>query len=265
MERSRADYGGALCERIMNILKKIKNGAYSVKLFFISVFCYPAQSIPEGDRVDYDAYWAARRDAGSIGMLSRWQKERADAVLATISLDAQAHITDLGCGDGGVLRYLEQKCKGIKGFGIDMSDFALKKAREFGVQTRRADITDLRELEHLERADYFLLFEILEHIPHSEQFLKIVYEKADRGVFFSIPNSGFLAYRLRLLFGKFPAQWRIHPAEHLRFWTVTDVRWSLSALGIPRHKIFFYQGIPFLNKIFPSLCAAGIIVYLPKR
>jgi len=71
-------------------------------------------------------------------------------------------------------------------------------------------------------------------------------------------------YRLRLLFGKFPAQWRVHPGEHVRFWTARDLRWWLLAQGIENYKIFYYEGIPLLNKIVPSLFAAGFVVYIQK-
>jgi len=101
-------------------------------------------------------------------------------------------------------------------------------------------------------------------MPNAEKILEYIYRKAKIGVFFSIPNSGYFIYRLRLLFGKFPKQWSVFPNEHLRFWTLGDLKWWLCALGYKKYKIFCYKGIPILNILLPSLFAAGLVVYIEK-
>ena len=127
------------------------------------------------------------------------------------------------------------------------------------------DVSADGELEKVKKTDHLLLLEVLEHLPHSEKVLATAYEKSRRGIFFSFPNSGFFIYRLRLLFGKFPMQWRVYPNEHLRFWTVADLKWWLRAQGYTEYDIFFYKGIPLLNRLWPSLFAAGLFVCLTKR
>jgi methionine biosynthesis protein MetW len=245
----------------MKVYALIKKYAYAGKLFWISVFRYPATTLRDEHAIDYDAYWNAKR-GDKLGTLSDWQKKRADVILSRITVPAS--ITDIGCGDGSVLSYLQKHKSGLQAHGVDVSTVALRKAEEMGISTLKADISNPTELDRITSADYFLLLEVLEHIPHSEQFLKNILEKTKKGVFFSFPNSGFISYRLRLLFGRFPAQWKVHPGEHIRFWTARDIKWWLKAIGIKDYELFFYKGIPFLNKVLPGLFAAGMIVYVPK-
>jgi hypothetical protein len=108
------------------------------------------------------------------------------------------------------------------------------------------------------------LFEIIEHVPDAEGLLAAVRNKATKGVFFSIPNTGFFTHRFRLLFGKFPAQWSERPNEHVRFWTLRDVTWWLNAQDITQFEVHTYEGVPYLKHVLPSLFAAGILVYIPR-
>jgi 2-polyprenyl-3-methyl-5-hydroxy-6-metoxy-1,4-benzoquinol methylase len=117
----------------------------------------------------------------------------------------------------------------------------------------------------LPACDYALLCEIIEHVPDAEALLAAARRAARRGVFVSVPNTGFFTYRLRLLFGKFPAQWAVRPNEHLRFWTLTDMRWWLRAQGIHDATVHAYEGVPLLKHLVPNLFAAGIIMYIPTH
>jgi len=106
-----------------------------------------------------------------------------------------------------------------------------------------------------------MILEVLEHMPNPEKFLKLIIKKAKRGVFFSFPNTGYISYRLRLLFGAFPMQWRIHPGEHLRFWTYRDLKWWLKELELyDKSEIYVYEGIPVLNRLWKGLFGAGFVV-----
>lgn len=238
----------------------MKNFLFEIKKAYEQIFLYPTSRIGVLD-TDYDDYWKDKRGE-KIGTISKWQKKRADIILRNMGCDAPMTIMDIGCADGAVLKYIKEKADVAKMIGVDVSEFALKKAEEFGVETVRADIGEIKNLEEMEDADYILALEVLEHIQNSEGFLAIMIKKAKKGVFFSFPNTGFYAYRLRLLFGKFPAQWRVHPGEHLRFWTSKDLKWWLKAQGIENYRIFYYEGVPLLNKIVPSLFAAGFVVHI---
>lgn len=237
-------------------LKKIKDELFEIRRWSRTLFMYPSM---HSEKVDYDAYWESKR-GGEIGRLSDWQQIRADFISSKI--ESHSSVLDIGCGDGSILTYINSKIKLGKMYGADSSTVALYNLKN--IEGFQIDISSVESLNKLPRADYVLLLEILEHITNPEEVVKTVYSKANKAVFFSFPNSGFVAYRLRLLFGRMPLQWRLHPSEHVRFWTHADLVWWLNELGF-KADIAFYKGIPVLKKIWPSLFAAAFIVSLQKR
>lgn len=232
------------------------------------IWSYPQQHIallPE----DPDSYWEKRGTQHSLNpaALSVWQKQRADFVLS-VARDLGVHdqalvIADIGSGNGAALRYLERNLQRMQGIGIDGSRVMLEEITRSGFRSLHADVSS-KDFSPPE-ADFTLLFEIAEHVPHAEALIAAALRVSRIGVFVSFPNSGFFTYRARLLFGKFPAQWLYHPSEHLRFWTLRDVRWLSAACGWKDVRIHPYEGVPLLNRLFPALCAAGIVLYIPKH
>lgn len=239
---------------------------FKLKGIYGKLFLYPVQNIEISQSGDYDVYWKDKRGV-NIGTLSMWQKERADFILNTLpNTQEKIAISDIGCGDGSILVYLRSRNNNIyRCIGYDDAEFALKQARTEGIETHKLDIAQKASYPYIQETDYCLLLEVLEHIPESETLLTEALTKSRQGVFFSFPNTGYIRHRIRLLFGKFPLQWRVFPNEHVRFWTYSDLRWWLRALGMSKYRIQCYQGVPILNKIWPSLFAAAFIVYLAKE
>lgn len=233
-----------------------------IKRAYALICSYPAHTIGD-EPADYDAYWKEKRGM-SLGTLSKWQKRRADFARQHIGTEG-ASVLDIGCADGAVLAYLKEKGSAGALFGVDVSKEALARATSVGISTIPLDLRSPESWSKLPEADYVLLFETLEHVQDSEKLLRAAFHKARKGVCFSFPNTGFYAHRLRLLLGKFPLQWRVHPGEHVRFWTHRDLRWWMEAQGYNAYTLHSYEGVPFLNRLLPSLFAAGLFVYLPKR
>lgn len=243
-------------EYLLQLKKKsmwnnIKKNIYTVRQSIRQIFLYPSLVI---ENVDYDKYWKDKR-GDQMGELSDWQIFRADYVVETIKKTENKekfNFTDIGCGDGSILNYFKEKEILESAIGVDMSDFALERVKQFGFATLKEDITKPDFVTKVPSSDYCILFEILEHIPHSEKMLEAAYSNSKKGVFFSFPNTGYAVHRLRLLFGKFPLQWRLSPGEHLRFWTKPDLLWWLDSLGYKNFNIYYYKGVPILNKVLPS-------------
>lgn len=240
-------------------MKKLKNKLYLWKQWVWSVFVYP--KIGERDE-KYERYWEERGSA-SKRALNSFQRKRAEMVTKYIELDSV--LMDIGCGNGGTLLFINEHKSLKKMIGIDVSPTVLAMARESGIETVAADISKPEELVKLPAADYILLFEVLEHLPNSEEVLRWASSHAWKGVFFSVPNTGFFTHRLRLLLGRFPLQWRVRPSEHLRFWTVLDIKWWLKQLGYRDYVLKLYEGPSILNRLWPSLFAQGIRVFLPSK
>jgi len=237
--------------------------SYSITKWFSDIVRYPQKTITR-DQGSYEEYWDLRGRSGPVS-ISAWQKERADILLARIRSDSTTApvVLDVGSGNGAVLSYLKKNIPGLKGIGVDLSDEILAPVKEAGFETLVLNCA-LPSERRFPECDYVVLFEVIEHIADAEALVESALRVARKGVCISIPNSGFFTYRLRLLFGKFPAQWARTPNEHLRFWTLADMHWWLGALDW-KGSVSTYQGVPFLKKVWPALFAAGIVVWIPRK
>jgi methionine biosynthesis protein MetW len=202
----------------------------------------------------YDTYWSSR-DTSS---LNTFQLERIRLISQHIA--GGDSILDIGCGDGRILDALKKSVAGIHVSGIDSSPHAIIAASLRGITVRQADLRELSTLEQ-NPADWVLALEVLEHVQNSEELLVWARSCARKGVIFSVPNTGFIMHRLRLLFGRFPLQWRVHPGEHIRFWTLRDLEWWLKSLGY-NYAITPYKGVPVLNSLIPSLFSQGLFIVI---
>lgn len=209
---------------------------------------------------EYDTYWQ-NRDTGAE--LNSFQKKRAEFLIREI--DKNDSILDIGCGDGRILVYLKEKGHQGEMLGVDSSDYVLSKAKSRGVAAIKKDIRDVKQLSDLGVFGVVILFEVLEHMVNAEELLAWAYSHSRKAVIFSVPNTGFIVHRLRLLFGRFPLQWRVHPSEHLRFWTLRDMKWWLNQLGYNSAVIKTYEGFLWFGKLSPSIFSEGIFVSLRKK
>jgi len=238
-------------------MKLLKEKLYPFKQYLISLIRYPNLRWRGSD---YDRYWKLRKLTAETP-LNSFQKKRAE--LALKYLQVNSSVLDIGGGNGRILLYINDKKHLSKMAVADISRDALKMALENKIEAIEADISKIYSLNNIPPSDYIFMFEILEHIHNSEEMLEWALLNTAKGVFFSVPNTGFIVHRLRLLFGKFPLQWRLRPSEHLRFWTVGDMKWWLREMGMNNYRLHLYEGVPLLNNLWPSLFAQGIFVYIP--
>jgi methionine biosynthesis protein MetW len=234
----------------------MKHFLYLLKRSIKDLYFYPELRLRS---LSYDEYWQNKK----IGGANSFQKKRADWILGRVA--NHSTVLDMGCGDGSVLRLIKD-ARPIKVIGADASEFILKYLKEIGVESFYFNINDSDSLESIENYDHILLLEVLEHMASPEDFLVKVLDKVNKSVFISVPNTGHIQHRLRLLFGKFPLQWRSHPSEHLRYWTKDDFHWWIKSLGFEqRSTVHLYEGVPVLNNLFPSLFARGIIAEISTK
>jgi len=231
---------------------------YKLKVFFKSLFVYPELVT---SNLSYDQYWQEKKK-GALGIPNSFQVTRGRWI--SERLNPGASVIDIGCGDGSVL-FAIQKYKDIEAYGADLSQFILDFLNTRGIKGIFIDLNNENNMDTLPNCDHALILEVLEHLSKPEEYLFKILKKVNKSVFISIPNTGYIQHRLRLLFGKFPLQWRTHPSEHLRFWTVDDFEWWIGSIGLKSKTEFHcYAGVPFLNKLFPKLFAQGIIAEIKK-
>ena len=221
------------------------------------LFVYPIPEWGIDGRIDYDKYWRKRRGESQHFQLSAWQRKRAELVLPLLN-DGDV-VVDVGGGEGAMLEYWRSH-KNIHCVCIDNNKFILNQAKEKGFETIESDLSIPESWEKIPNCDFLTGFEILEHLPNPEEFVLKVANRVRKEMIFSFPNSGYYIHRLRLLFGCFPLQWVVHPGEHLRFWTVKDVYSWVKALKLYLISVATYEGIPCLNRFWPSMFGQGIIL-----
>jgi methionine biosynthesis protein MetW len=210
---------------------------------------------------DYDAYWREKARERR-GELSRWRLRRAQ-VFASL-LGPGDRVLDVGAGDGAVLRYLIAE-KQIVATGLDISPDAVAFCREQGLPVVLADIGEPENALPEGTWDYAILSEILEHLPNPEQVVDALRGRVLEGLIVSVPNSGYVAHRVRMLLGRFPLQWVVSPREHLRFWTIPDFEWWAARLNFSIVARYPYEGVRGLKRCWPRLFAAGMVYVLQDR
>jgi len=207
---------------------------------------------------DYDRYWERKRGS-NMGHLSAFQLDRVRAIAG--AMPEGVSVLDVGCGDGAILQYLIEH-KAVEAHGLDISERAVAHCRAQGLDVWLADVTQPESLNALAEYDYITLSEIIEHIPTPEGLLDGLRGHVRQAFIISVPNTGYVWHRLRLLLGRFPLQWLAHPGEHLRFWTRVDSMWWAGWLGYRVRAVIPYQGTPFLKRLWSNLFASGILYVL---
>lgn len=207
-----------------------------------------------------ESYWMSRSD--NFNQLNSFQTQRLQFLIN--NLPEHSKIIDVGSGPGLIIYKLKLQ-KLIQELCLDGSIAAIEQARTLNLNAELFNLQSQSIGNISFEADYIIFFEILEHLPNPEDVLIESLDKAREGVIFSVPNTGYIVHRLRLLFGKFPIQWKIFPGEHLRFWTVSDMLLWLKCLNLEIVKHHYYEGLPILNKIFPSLFSMGQIYLVKKK
>jgi len=225
---------------------------------WISLFGYPHSASLE---LDYDEYWEKKRGS-NMGFLSTFQLDRARVIADVV--EEGASVLDVGCGDGAVLQYLIEQKK-MDAHGVDISERAVAHCRAQGLDVWLADVTQPEAVHSLGEYDYIILSEIIEHVPTPEALLDGLRNHVRHAFIISVPNTGYFWHRLRLLLGRFPLQWLVHPGEHLRFWTHLDFLWWTDWLGYCVRAALPYQGTPVLKRWWPNLFASGIVYVLESR
>jgi len=199
---------------------------------------------------NYEAYWGKLSQAEYKGF-SAYKRN-----LVASLVERGSSVLDVGCGDGFLLEFLAHS-RGIKGCGVDVSETAVEKARKRGLDVLRGDVAS-EEFSEDRTFDYIIISEVLEHLSQPEDLVLRLRENFRKHMIVTVPNSGFVGERLRLLLGRFPKQWFLHPAEHLRFWTAADFVFWARQLGLSVEGIFgmmdeYYDVKVPLWKYLPAL------------
>lgn len=200
---------GALNE-IIFVAKRLGHELKSSLRFDPLIF--PELSIP-----DYEQY----HERSLVSDLSRLRIK-----LISDWIEPGSTVLDVGCGEGFVAEEIS-KAKAVKVYGIDVSAKAMSKFVSKGFYGEVRDI-DRDGLNLKSTYDYILFVEVLEHLKWPHKVLVEACKHAKKGVIVTLPNSGYIRWRLQMLRGYFPRQ----SFTHLHFWSINDFELFLKALGL---------------------------------
>ena len=130
-----------------------------------------------------------------------------------------AKVLDLGCGDGNLLKYL-QDYRQARGYGVELADKHVLACIKNGVNVIQRDLeAGLAEFAS-GTFDYVVLSQTLQAVHHTEAILREMLRVGREGIV-TFPNFGYWKNRLQVLRGKMPVsadipyQWYDTPNVHL--------------------------------------------------
>lgn len=142
-------------------------------------------------------------------------------------------VLDVGCGDG-VLGGRLKEAKNCDIIGMDMSQEAVRKARQNGIEAVIGDIEKPFDFAD-DSFDYAILCNILEHLVDPMATLKESLRVSRRGVIISTPNFAVYPARVELALGRFPRvplfghKW--YASQHIRLCSFHDFKHVLKELN----------------------------------
>jgi len=130
-----------------------------------------------------------------------------------------AHVLDLGCGDGSLLRHLN-KVRRASGYGIEIDDNKVLASLKNGVNVLQADLEAGLSGFDNDSFDYVILSLTLQAVQHTERIVKEMLRVGREGIV-TFPNFGYWRHRVHVLMGRVPVsrelpyQWYDTPNIHV--------------------------------------------------
>lgn len=152
--------------------------------------------------------------------INKVEELHVDKILSLIGKNKK--VLDMGCGDGTISKRI--KNTGNEVVGIEISNNAIRKAKEKKIKVYDLSLNSDWSKEISERFDIVFAGEIIEHILDTDHFLQNIKEVLKRKgkLIITSPNVAALGRRLMLLVGVNPfleTTRRLGDAGHVRYFT----------------------------------------------
>ncbi len=135
--------------------------------------------------VAYDEGWQSKwDDMKKYGPFSRHLRRIIKNIIRPLEFES---VLDVGCGQGSFLEELQAEFPGIKPRGIDLSQSAVKLARE-RVPSGRFIVMDITNAALDEKCDLVVCSEVLEHIPDDITALRNLRKMTGKYLLVSTPQ-----------------------------------------------------------------------------
>ena len=170
------------------------------------------------DRAD-DSLSRLRERAGVRGANDAPETTRSDHAMIARWIAPDAHVLDLGCGDGSLLAYLA-RVRGATGYGLEIGNAGMLASVGVGINVIQRDLE--AGLNGFDDAsfDCVILSQTLQAMRHIETIVDEML-RVGREAVVSFPNFGHWTHRWQILRGRMPVstalpyQWFDTPNIHL--------------------------------------------------
>ena len=160
--------------------------------------------------------------------------DRADFAAIAQWVKPNAHVLDLGCGDGALFNYLKRE-RAITGYGVEIDDNNVLACARNGVNVIQRNLErGLREFDD-QSFDCVILSQTLQAMRHGDSLIDEMLRVGREGIV-TFPNFGYWRNRLQVLRGHMPVsdnlpyQWFDTPNIHLC--TISDFERFCAARNI---------------------------------
>jgi methionine biosynthesis protein MetW len=164
----------------------------------------------------------------------RTKRHDFDAIAAWIRQGA--HVLDLGCGDGSLLRFLRER-RAATGYGIEIDDVKLLASVRNGVNVIQIDLESGLSGFESNSFDYVILSQTLQAVQHTETLIKEMLRVGREGIV-SFPNFGFWRHRAQIAAGRMPVSRNLpyewYNTPNVRLFTIADFELFCDQHGIRR-------------------------------
>ena len=151
--------------------------------------------------------------------IARLAAERPDFAAIAAWIPKGASVLDLGCGDGSLLRYLNET-RAVRGYGVEINDLDIVSCIANGMNVIQNDLdSGLSDFED-GSFDFVILSQTLQATRHTEALIREMLRVGREGIV-SFPNFGYWKNSLNVLRGNMPIsselpyQWFDTPNVHL--------------------------------------------------
>ena len=145
---------------------------------------------------------------------------RPDLEFISHWVQPRAHVLDLGCGDGTLLRHL-QETRQVTGYGLEIDPDNVVKSVEAGIQVIQMDIDQGLDAFADQSFDYVILTQALQVVRHPDRLLAEMLRIGRIGIV-TFPNFGYWRSRMQIAWrGRMPVSetlpnaWYDTPNIHL--------------------------------------------------
>jgi len=155
-------------------------------------------------------------------------------------------VLDLGCGDGSLLRYLNET-RGAKGYGVEIADEKILASIQNNVNVIQTDLESGLSGFESHSFDFVVLSQTLQAMKHTEGIVREML-RVGRQAIVTFPNFGYWRHRLQVVSGQMPVspdlpyQWYDTPNIHLC--TLTDFEAFCATHGVRiLERIVMHRGV----------------------